>query len=154
MLFRSKNTSLNSKVAPILNVDPMECFAHSYQERKDYLSKFLLRAQKNEKKVAIFGAGHLAIKFINFYNISKFITCVIDDDINKNNMYLPGSNLQITSSAVLDNNQIDYCLLALSPESEIAVRRAKQSFLRNGGKFFSIFSGAESSIFGNVVWGN
>jgi hypothetical protein len=91
------------------------------------------------KKVAIFGAGHLAVKFLNLYDLGQVIECVIDDNPHKQGMLMPGSGLAIRNSKTLDKGEIDMCLLSLSPESEEKVVASKKEYLDNGGVFRSIF---------------
>lgn len=91
-------------------------------------------------KVAVFGAGHLAAKFINFFELSDLISCVIDDHPKKVGMYMPGSGLPIVPSAQLQKMGIQYCVSTLSPESEIKVRHKLAHYLDNGGIFISAFS--------------
>lgn len=91
------------------------------------------------KRIALFGAGHLALKFINFYGLSDLIDCVIDDNPNKQGTYLPGSCLPVVGSSILRNGQIDFCLLALNPDREAAIIASQTQFTANGGTFYSIF---------------
>ena len=100
-----------------------------------------LRNLKQEgARVALFGAGHLAVKFLNLLGLGDLVHCVVDDDPNKLGLRLPGSGLPIRpSSALLDEN-IDTCLLCLSPESERKVIAGQHRFLNNGGRFRSIFA--------------
>ena len=94
----------------------------------------------------MFGAGHLAAKFINFYDIAGYISGVIDDNPDKQGLYMPGSGVPIIGSDVLDKGEVDVCLHTLSPESEKKVRAAKSEYLEQGGHFRSIFSASNSSI--------
>ena len=100
----------------------------------------LARLGTEGKRVAVFGAGHLAAKFINFYGVADLIACVIDDNPHKQQLRMPGSGLPIIGSAALADRAIDLCLLSLSPESEQRVLEAKKDFRAGGGEFRSIFA--------------
>lgn len=94
------------------------------------------------EKIAIFGAGHLAVKFLNFYDLAKYIECAIDDHPNKINLSLPGSGLKIKSSSYLADSDIKYCISTLSPESELKVRSKLAKFFECGGQFLQAFNTA------------
>jgi len=91
------------------------------------------------KWVAIFGAGHLAAKFINLLGLAELVDCVIDDNAHKQALLMPGSRLPIRGSAALLPGTVDVCLLSLSPESEQKVRAKYAAYLERGGEFHSIF---------------
>ena len=91
-------------------------------------------------KVAVFGAGHLAVKFINFFKLEDLITCVIDDHPQKLGMYMPGSGLPIIPSDRLKEMSIRYCVSTLSPESELKVRNKLANFFDSGGIFLPAFN--------------
>ncbi len=111
-------------------------FAQARQWTRDYLSSL-----KNEgKRVAVFGAGHLAVKFLNLFDLQDLVYCVIDDNPNKLGLRMPGSGLPVRPSSVLIDEKIDLCLLSLSSESEKKVIAAKQAYADQGGKFRSIFT--------------
>lgn len=94
--------------------------------------------QEAGKRIAIFGAGHLAANFLNFFRLKDFVEYVIDDDPNKQGFAMPGSGAPILSSAHL--KEIDVCLLALNPESEKKVLEKQRAYVERGGIFKSIFS--------------
>lgn len=100
----------------------------------------LLQGYRNQgQKVAVFGAGHLAVKWINFLGVSHLIDCVIDDNANKAGMFMPGSKLPILPSSVLGDRKIKICISTLSPESELKVRQKLSSYFAEGGIFVPAF---------------
>ena len=92
------------------------------------------------EKVAVFGAGHLAVNFVNFLGLSDLVDCVIDDHPDKVGMLMPGSHLLIVPSAALKTRQIMTCISTLSPESETKVKAKFVSYFEEGGRFISAFS--------------
>ncbi len=121
-------------------------FATSFAARKSAIQSMLNDRLKKGWRIALFGAGHLAAKFVNFYQLKDKFVGVIDDSPHKQNHYLPGSALPVIASTCLDTGEIDLCLLTLSPESEAKVRKLRVDYLARGGIFQSIFSASESSI--------
>jgi len=115
-------------------------FFDQFKEVRDQWHDKLQNIRATGDKIAVFGAGHLAVKFINFFRIKHLITCVIDDHPKKMGMYMPGSGLPIVSSAQLQILGIRYCVSTLSPESEVKVRKNISHFFDNGGIFLSAFS--------------
>ena len=103
--------------------------------------------QQAGKRVAIFGAGHLAAKFINMFSLENLVYCVIDDNSHKKQLLMPGSRLPIRGSGEIELGGIDYCLLSLNPESEQKVLARNQSYRDRGGKFMSIFASSPISVY-------
>ena len=94
--------------------------------------------------IAIFGAGHQTISFINLFGIDSYIECIIDDDENKRGMYLPGSHLPIISSIqFFDESRANICLLGIGPKSEKKVLSNLEDFTDRGGIIYSIFPGSK-----------
>lgn len=122
-------------------------FARCYPESRARLQALFGGWQRAGKKAAIFGAGHLAAKFVNMYGLEKLVDCVIDDNPHKQSLLMPGSRLPIRGSAALDERSIGLCLLSLSPESEQKVRSKNQRFIERGGRFLSIFALSPASIY-------
>lgn len=116
------------------------CFFDQFSEVRNLWRTKLQGIRAKGDKVAVFGAGHLAAKFINFFEIKDLITCVIDDNPKKVGMYMPGSGLPIIPSTQLQKLGIRYCVSTLSPESEVKVRNNLAHFFDNGGTFLPAFS--------------
>ena len=100
----------------------------------------LYRLRNEGTRVAVFGAGHHAAKFLNLFDLQDLIYCVIDDNSHKLGLRMPGSGVPVRPSSVLIDEKIDLCLLALSPDSEKKVIAAKQAYVDQGGQFRSIFT--------------
>lgn len=124
-------------------------FFHNYEKIVKSTRKKILNIKSNGK-VAIFGAGHLAVTFISIYKLSEHIDFIIDDDPNKIGKYLPGTKIKIESSNILYNNSIHTCLITLSPESEANLLRRKSALFNNMQNVFSIFPGKPNSIFASI----
>ena len=100
--------------------------------------RFLASQRQAGKRVALFGAGHLAVKFLNFFQLASYVDAVIDDHPQKMGMVMPGSSIPIISSTRLA--EFDLCLLSLSPESEAKVTEKHSAYIAGGGAFASIFT--------------
>ncbi len=93
---------------------------------------------RREGPVALFGAGHLACKYINFMGIADLLRFVADGDPKKMGLFMPGSRLPIVHPDQLYAQRIRLCLLALSAESEARIREVFNAFTDSGGEFASI----------------
>lgn len=122
----------------------IDLFADKFSEIKKTHQDFFRNDFAAGKRIAVFGAGHLAVKYINFFALKDFISCVIDDSKDKENLFMPGSSLPIRNSTFLFD--IDICILVLSPESQIKVMKLKRNIIKKGGKFYSAFDNKLISI--------
>jgi hypothetical protein len=100
-------------------------------------------------QVALLGAGHLGITFLDLLELGDVLNLVLDDDTEKCGYYLPGSHKLVSHTAELYNHPVDLCLLSVSPEGEEKVLRRHQAFLDRGGRFRSIFPGSRLACFPN-----
>ena len=126
-----------------LLADYADAFDHVRQALRSYLQN-----THNEKgPLAIFGAGHLAHAFVNFYDVADLFEFIADDTESKQGKLLAGTTLPILPSQELCTRGIKLCLLALSIKNEDAVISRNQAFLDQGGAFSSIFRASSRSIF-------
>lgn len=120
-------------------LDDLKTFAKNYSLEKSRWHTTLSSLRAAGEAVAVFGAGHLAVKLINFMGLTPFIDCVIDDHPKKTGLRMPGSNLPIVPSSELAVRSIRNCISTLSPESEIRVRQKLTDYFKNGGRFIPAF---------------
>lgn len=65
-----------------------------------------------------FGAGHLGLKYINFYGLGKLLDVVLDGNPAKQGLFLPDCGLEIKSPAWLASHPHALCLMAINPDSQ------------------------------------
>ena len=113
----------------------LEGFAKGLETQRSYWRKTLEEYKAKDMPVAVFGAGHLAVKFINFLQLEDLVDCVIDDHPKKNELVMPGSHLPIVPSSELHERGIKICISTLSPESEVKVKNKLPDYFSSGGIF-------------------
>jgi SAM-dependent methyltransferase len=101
------------------------------------------------RKIALFGVGHQAVMFVNALGLQQYISAAADDQVQKQGYFAPGIAAPITSSAALaDDAEVGAWLLAISPQSQAAVRSKFASLLNRGLRMYSIFPESESPEIG------
>jgi SAM-dependent methyltransferase len=120
-------------------------FNRSLMADRMALRQNLLAVRQGGGKIAVFGAGHHAVKYINFYGLGDLIEFVADDNPVKGGMYLAGTRLQVKPSSELTTSGVTLCLSSLSPASEAGVRRAIPEYFEQGGEIRPIFRTSRGS---------
>jgi hypothetical protein len=138
-LGRPGSAAATGSVPPKAEIELAANFGASFMGARERVHSDLSRLQNEGKRVAVFGAGHLAVKFLNLFGLKGLVHCVIDDKPEKLGLCLPGSGLPVLPSTALIDENIDLCLLSMSPESEKKVMSAKHEYAARGGRFGSIF---------------
>ncbi len=121
-------------------------YAMIVKKRGENIRSILKNWTNTKGKVAIYGAGHLAVIFVSIMEIKEYIECAIDDNPNKVNKYLPVGSIPILPSVVLYEKKIKVCLLSLNPNHHGTVREKHILFTQSGGLFLSIFPETDKYI--------
>lgn len=129
-----------------LSLSAAQKFAAEFPLYKNKVRSFLTKQRRERGKIVMFGAGHLACVYINFFGLKDFIEFVIDDNPNKKGLLMPGSRLPIVTSEALLSPDVKLCLLALNPLNEAKILAKNSSFLSNDGKFLSIFPASSIAL--------
>jgi SAM-dependent methyltransferase len=104
-------------------------------------------AGPDREGVALVGAGHHAVMFVNTLGLGSNIAVVVDDDANKRGRFAPGIDAPIIASAeLMDRHGLRACLLAVSPRTEGVVRRKLAPLAARGVAFRTIYAGLPGSI--------
>ena len=115
-----------------------EKFHLGFEQQKRFFREQLTTFNQSGP-VAILGAGHLGVAFVNYYALEDLIQLVIDDDPNKHKKFLPGCQLEITSSEALLARGVKLCLLTCNPWNNKKIEQKYSAYIQAGGRFLSIF---------------
>lgn len=121
-------------------------YAHALHQHQEKLQTYLSAFRRNQGKVALLGAGHLACTFINLLELKAHIEFMVDDNPHKRGLYMPGSGLPIVGSEALVAEGIKLCLLSVHPQIENRVIENNQGFAAHGGVFASIFPASKMAL--------
>ena len=113
-VFCQKRKHKQVKESPLNDFDKIIKFKNNWPKFKKGLSIFL---DSVNKPIAMYGCGARSSNFLNFTGAAKKIDFYIDDQVEKQNLYVPGENLEIKpwNEGYLDDY---YILLGVNTESE------------------------------------
>jgi len=137
---------IDSNISVSKQLSAGQRYAQNFSMTKTIVQQYIRTYQVNTGSISVFGAGHLSSMYINLMEIKDYIDFIVDDDPNKQSIYMPGSSLPVKGSDSLINEGVKLCLLSLSPESEKKVLQNNINFVENGGVFSSIFPQRDNSI--------
>lgn len=109
-------------------------------QARDFREKFTARLKANRaagRLNFLYGTGCRANMLLNGFRLHGLIDRVIDDQPEKQGLYMPGSRLKIESGAALKDADGD-CFLAVNAENEEKVIAKHAAFIAKGGRFFSV----------------
>lgn len=149
LIFVLRTTGLqvkkNETQRKIVNTGQFEHFIREFANVIARYQSAIKSIQDEVGKVALFGAGHQSIMFINALKLQSHIAYVIDDSKNKEGTFVPGTTIPIVSSEhFLADQFIRVCLLGINPALEEKIKNKCVAFLDRGGKMFSIFPASSS----------
>ena len=72
--------------------------------------------------------------------------CVIDDNPNKKDLYMPGSLIPIFPSDRLIEREIKLCMLSVSPLNEEKIFVNNPQYVEAGGNFVSVFPASSRAL--------
>ena len=135
----------NETQRKIVNTGQFEHYIREFVTVRARYQSAIKSIQDEVGEVALFGAGHQSIMFINALKLQSHIACVIDDSQNKEGTFIPGTTIPIVSSErFLADQSIRVCLLGINPALEKKIKNKCAAFLDRGGKMYSIFPASSS----------
>lgn len=123
-----------------------QVYASGLTKQRKKIGSYLARYRSEHGKIAILGAGHLACTFINLLHLKEHLDCLVDDNLHKHGLFMPGSHLPIYESRALLERAIKLCLLSVGAEIEERVISKNPAFTVAGGTFASIFPASKHAL--------
>ena len=103
---------------------------YKYQEQlKNEIEEYIRRF--NDKKVAIWGAGHQALAIISLINLADKIRYVVDSAAFKQGKYTPATHIPIVSPDALGSDPVDAIIVMTASYSDEVARTIRQKFDKN-----------------------
>ena len=118
--------------------DIFQAFVDSFSRTKKDTQCFFKEVVQNQR-ICLFGAGHHGCTFVNLFELSDYFEYVVDDNQNKQDYNLPGTNLEIVSSEILATDEINVCFLSVSQVNEKNVVEKIKNLSKNKIQCYSIF---------------
>jgi len=119
------------------------CYKEMWPLFRKGIIAYLHENKKKRGKTAIYGAGGRACALVNYAGLGPYIECFVDDQLEKQGLFMPGSHLPILPSSKLYSEGISLCLLGVNTENENRVLKKHKKWSEDGGEFFSIFPPSE-----------
>jgi hypothetical protein len=120
-------------------------YSNNFEKMKKQYRKKLYEISKNGK-IVLYGSGHSACAFLNYFQLGEFFSYVVDDNPKKHGFFLPGSKLEIRSASSLITDGIGYIVLCVNPEIENNIIRKNKPFIEMGGTYYSTFNSSAISL--------
>lgn len=94
----------------------------------------------SEKEVAIWGAGHQSLAFINQFELSGHVKYIVDSAKSKQGRFAPGTDLEIRNPKVLTTDKDLRCVMVIAAgyNNEI-VEILEKSWLKEGRSIFTVW---------------
>ena len=87
----------------------VKSYPNKLLKEKNLIMKFKIKVKNYKKRIenilqtfkerkyfnVVYGAGHNSVAFINYLKLGKYFSYIVDDDENKKNLKLYGSNLEV-----------------------------------------------------------
>ena len=119
-------------------------YAREWPSFKTEIGDYLRAHRSSGREVAFYGGGCRSSSLINFAELTPEIDLIVDDQEEKQGLYMPGSRIQILPSDVLSERDPGICLLSVNAENEEKVLARHRAFTDRGGLFESVHPPSKS----------
>ena len=127
----------NERVQKLNSIQPFL----NLQQKLEFVGKeitaLLDRIKQQGKVICAFGAARSGTTLISYYNLSEYLTCIFDDNIEKQGKFSPGHGIEVLATSRIDQIKPDFMILLAWMHSQQIIANHLE-FLERGGKFIEI----------------
>ena len=95
-----------------------DTFLDAFPSYRKVVRDALRAARQRGEKVYMYGAGHLAVSFINYLDLGPLVDSIVDDAPEKQNTFVPGCGIAVVPSQAIADAGAFTCILGISPDRE------------------------------------
>ena len=132
------------------DIDKLSAAINRYRELwpvfRESLREYLLDLKAQGHRIAVYGTGARSSTVVNFSEIGHLIEFFVDDQEEKQGLWVPGCKLSIRPGHSLYEERITFCLLGVNKENESKVMEKHKEWTKNGGIFRSILPPSDMLI--------
>jgi len=127
------------RLDPVPNLAPLQ---KTVQVLGKNIQSVILKAKKENKKIAVWGAGYKGNMLLAVAKV-KQVEYVVDSDPSKHGLYTPVSHLPVVSPAYLHEHPVDIMVVTTMTYVKEVVGQIKQSGFK--GKILTLYQLSQSS---------
>jgi SAM-dependent methyltransferase len=109
------------------DLDKYMLYRNNWPIFKGKLHEFI---ETQSKPLLVYGCGARSANFVNFTGIGEYVYSFVDDQMEKQNLFVPGFNLPIQSMANIPGREF-YYLLGVNTENENKLLKNNVQILKN-----------------------
>jgi SAM-dependent methyltransferase len=125
----------DERASGLVHIDYYRAFAERVGRAQEALRGMLQELKSEGKTIAAYGAAAKGAILLNSTGIDRsLIDFVVDRNVHKQGMFMPGVKIPITDPSALLQEEPDYVLL-LAWNFQDEILRQQEAFRRQGGRF-------------------